>query len=102
MGAGTVHEEHVAVAAEDQVNELVNIATAYNGVVWVLDCDGAAVNTGTLGRVCRLFDLIKEKTVHWFACQIHSNELNFRKVFQELDDRTTGPKSWITLESRQW
>ena len=110
-GAGRVQEDHVAVLAEpgseyvshftpisgraiDQVNELVNIAAAYNGDIRVLGCDGAAVNTGTSGGVCRLFELIEERPVHWFVCQIHSNELNLREVFRQLDGSTTGPKSF--------
>lgn len=110
-GAGMVQEEHVAVVAEpgseyvshftpasgralDQVNELVNIAAAHNSDIRVLGCDGAAVNTGTSGGVCRLFELIEERPVHWFVCQVHGNELNLREVFRQLDGRTTGPKSF--------
>ena len=102
-GGDTAAEEHVAKVAEpgneylsnftpisgkaiDQTNELINVATLANG------CDGAAVNTGRSGGICRLLELIQEKRVHWFVCQLHSNEL--REVFQNLDGKTSGPGSF--------
>ena len=110
-GADTETVEHVAVVAEpgseyvthftplsgkayDQVNELVSIANAYEGDVRVLGCDGAAVNTGRMGGVCRLFELIQERPVHWHVCMLHANELILRELFQQLDGKTTGPKSF--------
>ena len=45
--------------------------------------------------MCRLFELIKERPVHWFVCQIHSNELNLREVFKQLDGKTRGPNSYF-------
>ena len=61
------HFTPVSGKAIDQVNELVNVATGYGDSVRVLGCDGAAVNTGRSGGICRLFELIQEKTVHWFV-----------------------------------
>ena len=89
-GGDTAAEEHVAVVAEPgneylthftpisgkaigQSNELINVSTGYGDSVRVLGCAGAAVNTGRSGGVCRLFELIQEKMVHWFVCQLHSN-----------------------------
>ena len=110
-GGDMAAEEHVAVVAEpgseyvahftpvsgkaiDQVNELINIATNYDDSVCVLGCDGAAVNTGRLAGICRLFEIIQERPVHWFVCQLHSNELVLREVFRELDGKTSGPGSF--------
>lgn len=110
-GADTETEEHIVVVAEpgseyvthftpvsgkayDQVNELVSVATAHGGNISVLGCDGAAVNTGTAGGVCRLFELIQERPVHWHVCQLHANELNLRELFQHFDGKTTGPRSF--------
>ena len=110
-GGDTTAEEHVAVVAEpgneylthftpisgkaiDQTNELINVTAGYGDSVRVLGCDGAAVNTGRSGGICRLFELIQEKTVHWFVCQLHSNELVLREVFQKLDGKTSGPGSF--------
>lgn len=104
-------EEHVAVVAEpggeyathftpqsskaiDQVNDLISIVCEYDGDIKVLGCDGASVNTGTAGGICRLYELIENKPVHWFVCQLHSNELNLREVFKHRDGKTTGPKSF--------
>ena len=36
----------------------------------------------------------KTKTVHWFVCQLHWNELVLREVFRELDGKTSGPGSF--------
>ena len=80
-GSSVRAEEHIAIVAEpgseyishftpisgraiDQFNELVSIATGYGDPICVLGCDGAAVNTGRSGGVCRLFELIQGKPVH--------------------------------------
>ena len=110
-GGDKTAEEHVAVVAEpgseyvthftpvsgraiDQVTELMNVASGYGDSVRVLGCDGAAVNTGRSGGICRLFELIQGKPVHWFVCQLHSNELVLRELFRELDGKTSGPGSF--------
>ena len=86
-GGDTAAEEDVAVVSEpgndylphftpvpgeaiDQVNELISVATGYGDAVGgVLGSDGAAVNTGRSGGICRLFELIQEKPVHigWYV-----------------------------------
>ena len=110
-GGDKTAEEHVAVMAEpgsqyvthftpvsgraiDQVTELINVASGYGDSVRVQGCDGAAVNTGRSGGICRLFELIQGKPVHWFVCQLHSNELVLRELFRELDGKTSGPGSF--------
>ena len=107
----TTMEEHVAVVAEpggqyighftpetgramDQAKVLDSIANTSDADVSVLGCDGAAVNTGRCGGVCRLLELCKNRPLHWFICQLHGNELNLREVFRQLDGETTGPKSF--------
>ena len=67
-GADTEAEEHVAVVEEpggeylahftpvsgkaiNEVKELISIANCYGNNVFVLGCDGAAVNTGRSGSV---------------------------------------------------
>lgn len=105
-------EEHVAVVAEpggeylthfspdsskaiDQVKELISIVGGDKNNIKVFGCDGTAVNTGTSGGIIRLFEVIHQKPVHWFICQLHGNELNLRALFKCLDGETTGPKSFI-------
>ena len=106
--SATETEEHVVVLSEpdslyvshftpqsgsalDMFHELYSISLMFGGEVKVLGCDGTAVNTGVNGGVCRLFELISGKAVHWFVCQLHSNELNLRHVLQKLDGTTSGP-----------
>lgn len=109
--APTEREEHVVVLsepgghyvthftplsgkAEDLLRELYLTKVQFGGVVQVLGCDGTAVNTGSSGGVCRLFELVTARPVHWFVCQLHSNELLLRKLFHDLDGSTSGPRSF--------
>ena len=76
------------------LNELYSVSQQFGGEIKVLGCDGTAVNTGTTGGVCRLFELVTGSPVHWFICQLHGNELNLRHLFQSLDGTTSGPRSF--------
>ena len=104
-------EEHIAVIADpvgeyvthftpssgkslDIFKELHDIAGELGGEVVVIVADGTTVNTGKKAGVCRLFEIFEGKPVHWFVCQLHSNELNLRELFTKLDGSTTGPKSF--------
>ena len=80
--------------AIDLLNELYLISVQFGGCVKVLGCDGTAVNTGTTGGVCRLFEIVSGSSVHWFICQLHANELNLRHVLIALDGTTSGPRSF--------
>ena len=64
----------------DQVKELVSTATAYDGDVGVFSCDYTA------GGVCRLFEMMEDRPVHWHVCQLHASEL--RELIQLLDGKT--------------
>ena len=109
--AATEIEEHVVVLSEPGgqylthftpqsgaalhlLNELHNVAIMFGGNIKVLGCDGKAVNTGTSGGACRLFELVTGSAVHWFVCMLHGNELNLRHVFKTLDGTTSGPRSF--------
>ncbi|XP_043238696.1 uncharacterized protein LOC122390101 [Amphibalanus amphitrite] len=59
-----------------------------------MGCDGTAVNTGTTGGVCRLFELVTGSPVHWFICQLHGNELNLRSLVTTLGGTASGPRSF--------
>ena len=104
-------EEHIAVVAEpggqylthftpasgkahDIFKELQSVVDEFGGDIVAIGADGTAVNTGKNGGVCRLFELFRGRPVHWFICQLHSNELNLRELFTRLDGVTTGPKSF--------
>ena len=103
-------EEHIVVLSEPegyvthftpeskkslaQHKELKQIEADYNADITVLGCDGAAINTGRKGGICLLFERSKGRPVHWFICQLHSNELNLRHLFTELDGVSSGPNSF--------
>ena len=80
--------------ALDLLNELFSVSMMFGGTVKVLGCDGTAVNTGVKGGACRLFELVTNMTVHWFVCQLHSNELNLQHLLCTLDGTTSGPRSF--------
>ena len=116
--SATEIEEHVVVLTEpgeryvahftpqsgkalDLLNELYSTHLQFGGRVKVLGCDGTAVNTGTAGGVCRLFELVTGAPVHWFVCQLHGNELGLRHVLLTLDGTTAGLRSFTGPIGRQ-
>lgn len=62
------------------LNELHSGSQQLGSRVKVLGCDGTAVNTGTAGGVCRLFELVAGSPVHRIICQLHNNDLNHRHL----------------------
>ena len=110
-------EEHIAVVAEPGsqylthftpesgkahaiYKELQSVVDEYGGDIVVIGADGTAVNTSRHGGVCRLFELLRDKPVHWFICQLHSNELNLRELFTRLVGVTTGPVIQRTIRQK--
>ena len=94
---GSVYVSHFTPqsgSALDMFDELYSISVMFGGEIKVLGCDGTAVNTGVNAGVCRLFELVTGRAVHWFVCQLHANELNLRHVLQKLDGTTSGPRSF--------
>lgn len=59
-----------------------------------IGCDGTVVNTGSYGGVIRLLEEHLNRPLQWLVCQLHSNELPLRHLFQKLDGHTTGPHSY--------
>ena len=80
--------------ALDLLNELHSVSLQFDGDIRVLGCDGTAVNTGTTGGMCRLFELVTGAPEHWFICQLHGNESNLRHLLLKLDGTTSGPRSF--------
>ena len=104
-------DDHIAVVAEpggqylthftpasgkahDIFKELQSVVNEVGGDIVAIEADGTAVNTGKNGGVCRLFELFRGRPVHWFICQLHSNELNLRELFIMLHGVTPDPKSF--------
>ena len=56
--------------------------------------DGTSVNTVIHAGTILLFELARQRPVHWMVCQLHANELNLREVFRRCDDSTSGPRSF--------
>lgn len=59
-----------------------------------IGCDGTNVNTGYENGVIRKLELHYNKSLHWFVCLLHTNELPLRHLFTSLDGATHGPKSF--------
>lgn len=52
-----------------------------------LGCDGTVTNTGTKGGILRLIELNLKRSLHWFICQLHGNELPLCHLFHSVDGR---------------
>ncbi|GBM23759.1 hypothetical protein AVEN_271122-1 [Araneus ventricosus] len=63
-------------------------------------CDGKSVNTGVKGGIIRNMELILNRPLQWFVCQLHVNDLPLRHLFVHVDRTTTGPRS-LTGEIRK-
>ena len=59
-----------------------------------IGCDSTAVNTGIKGGVVRLLEKSFKKSIQWFICLLHINELPLRHLFGYLDGPTTGPRAF--------
>ena len=64
------------------------------GSLVAIGCDGTNVNTGNIGGVIRLLELRVNKSLHWFVCLLHMNELPLRHLLIHLDGTTHGPNSF--------
>jgi hypothetical protein len=78
-------------------NDILNYLTE-NSVdltrMCIIGCDGTVVNTGPKGGIIRLIEINQRKPMHWFICQLHSNELPLRHLVTHLDGETTGPSDF--------
>jgi hypothetical protein len=57
-------------------------------------CDGTAVNTGRKGGIVRLLEEHVRRPLQWFICLLHANELPLRHLFEHIDGKTSGPRSF--------
>ncbi|GBN93159.1 hypothetical protein AVEN_90742-1 [Araneus ventricosus] len=56
-------------------------------------CDGTSDNTGVKRGIIHNMELILNRPLQWFVCQLHANELPLRHLFAHVDRTTTGPRS---------
>ena len=59
-----------------------------------IGCDGTNVNTGMKNGVIKRIEDALGRPVHWFVCMLHSNELPLRHLFNSLNGKTSGPRSF--------
>ena len=55
-----------------------------------IGCDGTVVNTGTKVGIITLLESKLNRSLHWFVCQLHANELPLHHMIQKLDGKTKG------------
>lgn len=58
-----------------------------------VSCDGERKNTGRHAGILKSLEKHLKKTLHWFVCLIHFNELPFKALFNHLDGPTDGPQT---------
>lgn len=60
--------------------------------------DGTVVNTGPRGGAIRFFEDKLKEPLHWFACQLHANDLPLRPLIMDgwiLMEKITGPRGFV-------
>ncbi|CAG9838072.1 unnamed protein product [Diabrotica balteata] len=57
-----------------------------------VECDGTVVNTGIKGGVIRLLEEHLQKSLQWFVCLLHANELPIQHLSHHVNGNTFGPR----------
>lgn len=60
----------------------------------IIGCDGTNVNTGYKAGLIHRIEVHLGKPLQWAVCLLHFNELPFRHLFQYIDGKSKGPKSY--------
>ena len=76
----------------------------------VAGVDSTPLNTGSKGGVLTKLEERRGKKLHWSICDLHTNELGLRHLFETVDGPTSGSnsfkgpigKSLSTAENLQW
>ena len=109
-----VMEEHITLISEPDSRYLSHVSVTQGSsecitaTIWeflkeqdgltdsirAIGCDGTVVNTGTKGEIITLLESKLSRSLHWFVCQLHANELPLRLLIQKLDGKTTGPREY--------
>lgn len=106
----TVSEEHVVLVSEPQSKYIGHIRVSSGNAEEIsgkmleflnknvnldnlvaVGCDGTAVNTGIHNGVIRKVELAIGRSMQWFICILHTNELPLRHLIKHLDGATVGP-----------
>ena len=77
--------------AEYIANEIFQWCTLHGveDTLKFIGCDSTATNTGHNGGVIHCLELKLERKLGWLICALHTNELCFRHLVEELDGKTT-------------
>lgn len=87
-GSGSASSIQTAIVSFLQTN---NIDIQH---LLAVGCDGTAVNTGKKGGVIRLLEEHIKRPLQYFVCLLHANELPLRHLFEHIDGKTSGPRSF--------
>ncbi|CAH1116385.1 unnamed protein product [Phaedon cochleariae] len=79
------------------VSFLKNLLGANFNKIIAVGCDGTVVNTGSKNGVIKQIEISVGKSVQWFICLLHANELPLRHLMQELDGKTNDPRGFTGL-----
>lgn len=82
--------------AQHCANEIISFLDKRNLTksLSVLGCDGTNYNIGGEGGVNHFIEHKLNRTLHWFVCLLHANELPLKNLLIKLDGPTTGAKSF--------
>ena len=59
-----------------------------------LSVDSTNSNTGWKGGIIAWLEKLLGRKVVWLVCQLHTNELGLRHLFEELDGKTNSKTGW--------
>ena len=90
---------HLAPAAKDaktQADELFRFFVAHgiDETIQFIGGDSTNVNVGAKGGIMRFVEEHLGHRLGRIICELHTNELPFRHIIEELDGPMTGPNSY--------
>lgn len=92
------HTTPCSSSAKSITNSMFNFLAENNydlDQLLALGCDGTVVNTGSKNGVISQIELRLNRPIQWLICQLHSNELPLRHLFNFLDGGTSGPRGYV-------
>ena len=80
--------------ATDIAEAIIQIYQIINGDLRAVGCDGTVCNVGKFGGVIPCIENKLQRSVLWFVCQLHGNELPLRRLFESIDGKSSGPHAF--------
>ena len=78
-------------SAEDIASSIFEFIGEKIRDIFIVGCDGTAVNTGFKNGIVARIEREIEHPVQWAVCMLHGNELPLRAIMKKLDGGTKGP-----------